>query len=119
MTELDLSDLPDPDDHAAAWWHDMPAFLAWWQRGESHGQGLRVVMDHHLFERYAHAVPTSEALQALIELGPLLEIGAGAGYWARLVRDLGGDVIATDTAAPPDNAWFRGSEPWTTVEQVG
>jgi hypothetical protein len=119
VPELDLSDLPNPDDRRVAWSHDIPAFLAWWRRGESHGEGLRLLLDHRLFERYAHSVPTNEALQVLTELGPLLEIGAGAGYWARLLRDLGGDVIATDPVAPSDNAWFRGAEPWTPIQQAG
>jgi hypothetical protein len=50
---------------------------------------------------FGYAVPTEEALAALAALSPLLEIGAGVGYWAALLRGRGADVLATD-AAPPD-----------------
>ena len=35
---------------------------------------------------YAWAIPSDEAIHAIAELGPLLELGAGTGYWAWLLR---------------------------------
>lgn len=35
-------------------------------------------------------------LNGLTELGPLPEIGVGAGYWSRLLRDRGAEVLAVD-----------------------
>jgi hypothetical protein len=49
-----------------------------------------------LVGRYAFAVPNLDALDALACLGPLVELGAGDGYWARLLRDRGVDVVAYD-----------------------
>src|SRR6266542_3799539 len=34
--------------------------------------------------RYAHAIPDEDALETLAELAPLVELGAGTGYWAWL-----------------------------------
>jgi len=57
-----------------------------------------------------------EALDALVGLGPLVEIGAGRGYWARLVSDLGGDIRAFDTCTPARNSWVRSEIPWHPIE---
>jgi hypothetical protein len=46
--------------------------------------------------KYAFAVPGPEALQALVELSPIVEIGAGLGYWAHLLEQMGADVTAYD-----------------------
>lgn len=46
--------------------------------------------------RYGFSIPCAEAIEALVALSPLLEIGAGSGYWARLLREAGADVIAVD-----------------------
>jgi hypothetical protein len=52
------------------------------------------------------SVPTPAALEALGALSPLVELGAGNGLWAGLLRQRGADVLAFDTvrrAAPaPD-----------------
>lgn len=53
---------------------------------------------------FSLAVPTSEALDAIAGLSPLIEVGAGSGYWARLLHDLGADMVAIDRA-PPDDVW--------------
>lgn len=53
-----------------------------------------------LVGRYAWAVPDEAAVTLLCELGPIVEIGAGSGYWASLVAAAGGDVVAYDAVAP-------------------
>lgn len=47
----------------------------------------------------------------------VVEVGAGLGYWARLLADRGVDVVAYDIAPPPspDNRWFAGVHPWFPV----
>lgn len=46
--------------------------------------------------RYSFAIPCSEAIRALVALSPLVEVGAGSGYWSGLVGQAGGDIVATD-----------------------
>jgi len=50
-----------------------------------------------LKRRHSCSVPTRAALDALGQLGPLVEIGAGGGLWARRLRESGYDIIAYDT----------------------
>ncbi len=71
-----------------------------------------------LSSRYAFSVPTIGVLQLIAFHSPLVEIGAGAGYWARCLSQLGADIIAYDSLPPEDslpwphggweqmNAWF-------------
>ena len=44
------------------------------------------------------AIPCAEALETLHSLSPLVEVGAGAGLWSRLLHMRGADIIATDPA---------------------
>jgi hypothetical protein len=58
--------------------------------------------------RYAWAVPTKEAVEAIAAFAhglQVLEVCAGSGLWARLLTDAGLHVTATD-AAPPPVAFF-------------
>ena len=70
--------------------------------------------------RYALAVPTEDALAAIATHAPhgVVEVGAGTGYWARLLAERGISVVAFDVAPPPDpnNQFFAGAEPWYSVE---
>jgi hypothetical protein len=45
------------------------------------------------------AVPCEAAIAALLAHSPLLELGAGTGYWASLLRARGADVLAVDKHA--------------------
>ena len=51
----------------------------------------------------SHAVPTAQALKAIAKLGPLIEMGAGGGYWAAMLRERKVDIVAYDID-PPDPA---------------
>lgn len=57
-------------------------------------------------ERYAFAVPSPEALALLVAMSPLVEIGAGTGYWASLIRQSGGDIVAYDIKEDSWEKWF-------------
>lgn len=50
----------------------------------------------HFVHQYAWAIPNDEAIAALVKLSPLVELGAGTGYWAKLIREAGGHVMAYD-----------------------
>lgn len=63
-----------------------------------------------LSERFAWAVPTDEAILAIAELGPIVEIGAGTGYWAWLLEQAGAEVLAFD-AELGGNHWVAEGGP--------
>lgn len=54
-----------------------------------------------LTRKYSWAIPTDEALDLLVKYAPLVEIGAGTGYWAHLLEQRGVEIHAYD-AYPPD-----------------
>lgn len=68
---------------------------------------------------FAFAVPDDAALSAVSRHSPngVVELGAGTGYWARLLHELGIDVKAFDIDPPPSstNPWFAGKNPWFPV----
>ena len=76
-----------------------------------------------LIRRYGFAVPTEEALQSIGDASPggVVEVGAGTGYWARLLYERGVDVVAYDLFPPPspDSHWFSGVRPWYPVARGG
>lgn len=96
---IEACGLPDPDD---------PWGLS--SRFESYTLRRRLV------SRYAWAVPNDEALGMLARCGPLVEIGAGGGYWAMLLRERGADVLAFDIE-PHENHWVKRG--WSPVERGG
>lgn len=61
-----------------------------------------------LVQEFAWGIPNQDAIRTIAAHGPILEVGAGAGYWAWLLRQADVDVIATDKDAPAE-------EPWTPV----
>jgi hypothetical protein len=71
-----------------------------------------------LAQRYSYVFPDDRSLAALARLGPLIEMGAGTGYWAYRLRALGTDVVAFDQA-PPDgarpNRYHATTPTWTEV----
>ena len=73
-----------------------------------------------LVHRYAWAVPSNRVIHRLATLGPLVEVGAGGGYWAHLIDAAGGDILAYDVAPPGEaaNPWYDGS-PWHPVHRGG
>ena len=51
---------------------------------------------HKLVRRYAYALPNDEAITACVVRSPLVEVGAGLGYWASLIAQAVGDIVAYD-----------------------
>ena len=66
----------------------------------------RLTLRKKLIWAYSWAVPSNEAISALAALGPLVELGAGTGYWAWLAAQAGADVVAYDRAAHSVPRWF-------------
>jgi hypothetical protein len=55
------------------------------------------------------SIPNAVAIERLQELGPLIHMGAGSGYWSALLRHAGVDLIAYDVHPPhtDKNAFFE------------
>lgn len=51
-----------------------------------------------LVRRYAYGIPNDDALELIASVSPrgVVDLGAGTGYWARLLHDRGVDVVAYD-----------------------
>jgi len=49
-----------------------------------------------LIRKYAWAIPNVEALDTIKSLAPIFELGSGGGYWAKLLKEMGTDIIAVD-----------------------
>ena len=62
-------------------------------------EALPFLPRERLIDQYAFAVPSEGALRTIMRWSPngVLEVGAGAGYWAKLMTELGIDVIACDS----------------------
>lgn len=71
-----------------------------------------------LCQHFSWAVPSPCVIQRLVEIGPILEVGAGTGYWAKCIRDAGGDIVPTDHQGWPradPNPWHGGAKRHTDV----
>jgi hypothetical protein len=72
-----------------------------------------------LISKYGFAIPCEEAIAAISRCSPwgVVELGAGTGYWAHMLEQVGVDVVAFDIAPAPaaHNRWFAGSRPWHPV----
>lgn len=82
------------------------------------GYGTDITESKLLFMRndfvteYSFTIPYYEILNKIAAYSPIVEIGAGSGYWARCITELGGDVIAYDSAPPGEHApweWYKGN----------
>ncbi|WP_051899358.1 hypothetical protein [Sciscionella sediminilitoris] len=66
---------------------------------------------------YAWAIPNDEALTAINSHAPhgLVELGAGNGYWASLLRERDVDVLAYDPAPPGTPSDSHDGHAWSEV----
>lgn len=91
-------------------------YLEAWRRQRNSPHTLR---SEDLVARFGFAIPDETALEVIAQHSPhgVVEIGAGTGYWAKLLADRGVDVAAFDIAPPPSpaNTSFAGEEPWFPV----
>lgn len=60
----------------------------------------------HLF---AYATPTQEALETVASYTPLVEMGAGTGYWSALLQQRDVDIVAYDKCPPSTKSQQSGS----------
>jgi hypothetical protein len=80
---------------------------------------LAILATKPLQHYFSFSVPSDEALAAVCELGPILEIGAGSGYWSMLLRRREADVHAVDIRPPTSVASTNMFHPstWTRVDK--
>jgi len=72
-----------------------------------------------LVRQYAWAVPSTEAIRLIARFSPIIEVGAGTGYWSYLLGLAGADVIAYDAEpAQPFSVDDYAEEPYTEVRQA-
>ena len=70
-------------------------------------------VDHRrrVTSRWAWAVPDPKAIQFIVDVldgRPLVEVGAGNGYWASMLSQMGVDVIAYDRSPlGVKGTWFN------------
>ncbi|KAI9995113.1 hypothetical protein PInf_012157 [Phytophthora infestans] len=57
---------------------------------------MYAALDLSVAMKYSWAIPDERALQIIKHYGPIVEMGAGSGYWARLLQLRGVDVVAYD-----------------------
>ncbi len=73
-------------------------------------------------QKYAPAIPTLTALSTIASFAPTVEIGAGTGYCASLLRAQGTDVLYYDKNPPgqpgaESNHFHEGASCWTEVSR--
>ena len=71
-----------------------------------------------LAQRYSYVLPDDSALSILARVSPLIELGAGTGYWALQLRTRGVDIVAVDQAPPGGqrvNRYHPEALTWTDV----
>ncbi len=66
-----------------------------------------------MVRKYAWAIPDEGAIEVIKKYGPIVEMGAGTGYWANVLSQAGVDIIAYDSK-PFKNGWCKGK--WFKVK---
>jgi hypothetical protein len=96
---------------AASWPQDMGRLLSATLDVERRAELWELMAESgdRLRREYAWALPDERALRVLEAYAPLVEVGAGKGYWASLLHARGVDVQAFD-AKPPPKTYFNVQE---------
>ncbi len=61
---------------------------------------------------YCFTIPCYDILKKVAAYSPIVEIGAGSGYWARCMGEMGADVVAYDRFPPGEQSpwdWYKGN----------
>ena len=64
---------------------------------------------------FSFAIITGAAIQLIKQYSPILEIGAGMGYWAMELSKAGVNTVATD---PTPGIYFEGCPRWSKIDLV-
>lgn len=88
--------------------------------GTSHKYGMLLSLARQRYVyKYAWAIPSKQALDAIARYSPIVEIGAGSGYWAHLLAKLGVDIVAYDVSKTNQymGSYNRFHKPWFEVRE--
>ena len=84
-------------------------YLAAWQEYTQNGASMNVLSwaaiwpaRERLVRQYSWAVPNDKALEEIALHSPIVEMGAGTGYWAQLLHERGVSVQAFDESPMED-----------------
>ena len=74
-----------------------------------------------LIRQFSFAVPTPEAIAAIARFSPLVELGAGSGYWAHLLQRQSAECRPYDLKVGHDTDLALGpwDRMWTPVRKAG
>lgn len=77
------------------------------------------VLGQPLIDKYSWAIPNQRALRIISHFSPIIEVGAGKGYWASLLRQMGVDIAAFDRHCynNPAKPGRKTPKLWTTVNK--
>lgn len=80
-------------------WQGENPLLSEWQRtrGDTMGQ---LQQRRLMAAMFSWAIPNEPALKLIASFSPIIEIGAGTGYWAHMLMERGADIIAYDHEPP-------------------
>jgi len=76
---------------------------------------LLISQRNDIVSEYSFTIPYFEILNKIASYSPIVEVGAGSGYWARCLTEIGSDVVAYDSFPPGEqspwdwqsgNSWF-------------
>lgn len=76
----------------------------------------RIGARYDMCRNYAFAIPTKQAILEISKFSPIVEIGAGSGYWASLLQKNGAKVIAYDKY--PKNNKYNFTQNHTKIEKA-
>ena len=71
-----------------------------------------------LARRFSYVLPEAHLLEVVRRYSPLVELGAGTGYWTYLLRLIGADIVAYDIApvgGTRENRYHPNVTPWADV----
>lgn len=106
-----------------------------WHARKQAGQNLPLKdFRYSRVQRFSWAIPNEAAITAIANCGPVVEMGAGTGYWAWMLQQVGCDVVAYDAHPPKglvptpagkskydtdlgEYKWHRGEIPWFPVKR--
>ena len=72
---------------------------------------------NYLCKKYSFAIPSRSSIKLIAQYGPIIDIGAGTGYWAKMLHDYGVDIVAYDKDADlPFEARHYSKAKWFDVE---